>query len=140
VGLAPGGNINPEREYPSMFEPIHGSAPGIAGQGVANPIASILAGALLLRHLEAAPAADAIERAVAALLRGGRVRPPDLGGTARTTDVGDAVCALLADHPFYTEIRDAVAKELAAAVKQEKSVQAALEDATRGAQDYLNRK
>jgi tartrate dehydrogenase/decarboxylase/D-malate dehydrogenase len=97
VGLAPGGNINPEREYPSMFEPIHGSAPDIAGKGTANPTAAVLAGAMLLRHLGEAEAADRIDAAVAELLRRGTVRTPDLGGAARTTEVGDALCALLAE-------------------------------------------
>lgn len=108
IGLAPGGNVNPDRSAPSMFEPIHGSAPDIAGQGIANPLAAILAGAMLLRFLGHAPdggqraapatlAGDAIERAVARLLREGRIRTPDLGGTAKTDEVTDAVCALLAE-------------------------------------------
>ncbi len=96
VGLAPGGNINPEGEHPSMFEPIHGSAPDIAGQGIANPLAAILAGAMLLRHLGQGAAGDEIERAAGELLRRGDVRTPDLGGTSRTAEVGDAVCAMLA--------------------------------------------
>jgi tartrate dehydrogenase/decarboxylase/D-malate dehydrogenase len=105
IGLAPSGNLNPEREYPSMFEPIHGSAPDIAGKGIANPVAAILAGALLLRFVGTAPdagergqkavaAADAIEAAVGHVLRARRVCTPDLGGTAGTTDVGDAVCEM----------------------------------------------
>jgi tartrate dehydrogenase/decarboxylase/D-malate dehydrogenase len=106
VGLAPSGNINPQREFPSMFEPVHGSAPDIAGTGTANPIAAILAGAMLLRHLGQPEAADLIEGAVAALLRRGEVRTPDLGGTARTSDVGEAVCALLA-HDAAVEGSDA---------------------------------
>jgi tartrate dehydrogenase/decarboxylase/D-malate dehydrogenase len=101
IGLAPGGNINPQRRYPSMFEPIHGSAPDIAGRGTANPIAAILAGAMLLRFAgdgepRATQAASAIEQAVGQLLRESRVRTPDLGGSARTAEVGDAVCALMA--------------------------------------------
>jgi tartrate dehydrogenase/decarboxylase/D-malate dehydrogenase len=103
IGLAPGANVNPERRYPSMFEPIHGSAPDIAGQGIANPLAAILAGAMLLRFLGAgerqAPAAGdaaaAIEACVADLLAEGQVRTPDLGGMNRTPEVGDAVCARL---------------------------------------------
>jgi tartrate dehydrogenase/decarboxylase/D-malate dehydrogenase len=97
IGLAPGGNVNPERRYPSMFEPIHGSAPDIAGQGIANPLAAILAGAMLLRHLNATHAAGAIETAVGTLLREGRIRTPDLGGSASTAQVGDAICALVTE-------------------------------------------
>ena len=102
IGLAPGGNINPERRYPSMFEPIHGSAPDIAGKGIANPLAAILAGAMLLRFVgdgepRATRAADSLESAVGHLLREGRVRTPDLGGSATTTQVGDAVCALVGE-------------------------------------------
>jgi tartrate dehydrogenase/decarboxylase / D-malate dehydrogenase len=100
IGLAPGGNVNPERRYPSMFEPIHGSAPDIAGKGVANPLAAILAGAMLLRFVgngdaRTTRAADAVERAVGIVLREGRTRTPDLGGSAATTEVGDTVCALV---------------------------------------------
>lgn len=102
IGLAPGGNINPERTHPSMFEPIHGSAPDIAGRGVANPIAAILAGALLLRHVGngdpgTTAAADAIDRSVAHVLAAGRARTPDLGGTTTTAAVGEAVCAAMED-------------------------------------------
>ena len=114
IGLAPGGNVNLDRSAPSMFEPIHGSAPDIAGKGIANPVAAILAAAMLLRHLGSTPAvgtvgagasdptttsaahaADAIERAVAQVLREGRVCTPDLGGSAITAEVGDAVCGLV---------------------------------------------
>lgn len=87
IGLAPGGNINPERTFPSMFEPIHGSAPDIAGKGIANPVGAILAGAMLLRFVglgepRAMRAADAIQSAAARLLREGRVTTPELGGSA----------------------------------------------------------
>src|SRR5262249_20854599 len=78
VGLAASGNINPERAYPSMFEPVHGSAPDIAGKGIANPLAAILSAGLLLDHLGAPPAAAAIRKAVAAVLKGGKTRTPDL--------------------------------------------------------------
>jgi tartrate dehydrogenase/decarboxylase/D-malate dehydrogenase len=107
VGLAPGANLNPERQFPSMFEPIHGSAPDIGGQGIANPIAAILAGAMLLRHVgngDAATdgAADAIERAVGAVLASGRVRTRDLGGDSTTAALGEAVCAALdSDAPVW---------------------------------------
>jgi len=96
LGLAPSGNIDPSRRHPSMFEPVHGSAPDIAGRGVADPIAQIWAGAMLVEHLgEAAAAADivaAIERVLAAP---DSPRTPDLGGTARTADVGRAIASAL---------------------------------------------
>jgi len=94
LGLAPSGNINPEREFPSMFEPIHGSAPDIAGQGIANPIGAIGSGALMLEHLGEAVAARRVREAVAATLRD-RIFTPDLGGTAATDEVARAVVARL---------------------------------------------
>ena len=78
-----------------MFEPVHGSAPDIAGKGVANPIAQILTGAMMLDHLGEAAAARAIEAAVASVLRDGRVRTPDLGGPAATGELGRAVAELI---------------------------------------------
>jgi tartrate dehydrogenase/decarboxylase/D-malate dehydrogenase len=93
MGLAPSGNINPERRYPSMFEPVHGSAPDIVGKGVANPVAQILSGAMMMEHLGEKPAADAIDAAVRAVLAEGRAVTPDLGGTARTSEVTGAVLA-----------------------------------------------
>jgi tartrate dehydrogenase/decarboxylase/D-malate dehydrogenase len=90
IGIAPSANLNPEKEYPSMFEPVHGSAPDIAGKGIANPIGQIWSGALLLRHLGATEAADAIENAIAGVLARGEVRTPDIGGSARTVDMGAA--------------------------------------------------
>ena len=95
LGLGPSGNINPEREYPSMFEPIHGSAPDIAGQGIANPIGAIESGALMLEHLGEPAAADRVHGAVEATLRD-RVWPPDLGGGAGTSDVAREVIDRLA--------------------------------------------
>mgnify|MGYP001091174384 CR=1 FL=1 len=95
LGLAASGNLNPERTGPSMFESIHGSAPDIAGQGIANPIAQVAAGAMMLRHLGQGAAADAVERAVAAVLAAGEVRTPDLGGSASTADMGAALVATL---------------------------------------------
>ena len=92
IGLAASGCINPERAYPSMFEPVHGSAPDIAGRGIANPLAAILSAAMMLAHLGQTSAADAIHRAVAALLAEDGPRTPDLGGTATTSQVGAAVC------------------------------------------------
>ncbi|HXG34088.1 MAG TPA: tartrate dehydrogenase [Bryobacteraceae bacterium] len=91
IGLAPSANLDPERRYPSMFEPVHGSAPDIAGRGVANPVAAILSGAMMLEHLGQTQAARAIEEAVAAVLAEGRVRTPDLGGRSTTGDVAAAV-------------------------------------------------
>ncbi len=96
MGLAASANINPERTFPSMFEPVHGSAPDIAGKGIANPLAAILSAGLLLDHLGLPNAAAAVRRAVAAVLKAGQVRTPDLGGSAGTTDMGDAVLAALA--------------------------------------------
>ncbi|RLG92735.1 MAG: 3-isopropylmalate dehydrogenase [Candidatus Hecatellales archaeon] len=89
MGLAPSGNINPEGV--SMFEPIHGSAPKYAGKGLANPIAAILAGKLMLEHFGENEAAQAIDNAVKKVLVEGKVRPRDLGGKASTSEVGDAV-------------------------------------------------
>ena len=93
MGFAPGGNINPEGV--SMFEPIHGSAPKHAGKNVANPVAAILAGHMMLEHLGEQKAADEVERAVAEVLLEGKVRTYDLGGKSSTSDVGDAVTAKL---------------------------------------------
>jgi 3-isopropylmalate dehydrogenase len=91
MGVAASGNLNPDRTAPSMFEPVHGSAPDIAGQGIANPIAAILSVAMLLDSLDAAPAAGAIRNAVARVLAAGTPRTPDLGGKATTAQVGAAV-------------------------------------------------
>lgn len=95
IGLAASGNINPERSFPSMFEPIHGSAPDIAGKQLANPVAAILAARLMLQHLGEHKAADLILAGVEAVLAG-EVRTFDLGGTASTKEVGDAVVAAIA--------------------------------------------
>ena len=95
IGMAPSANLNPERDYPSMFEPVHGSAPDIAGKGIANPIGQIWSGALMLRHLGATEAANAIEDAIAATLAEGGVRTPDIGGSASTADLGEAIAAQL---------------------------------------------
>ena len=93
MGLAASANINPERAYPSMFEPVHGSAPDIAGKGIANPLAAILSAGLMLDHLQHPDAASKVRGAVASVLAEGRVLTPDLGGTATTADVGAAVLA-----------------------------------------------
>jgi tartrate dehydrogenase/decarboxylase/D-malate dehydrogenase len=93
LGIAPGGNINPERTYPSMFEPIHGSAPDIAGKGIANPIAAIWAGAMMLEHLGQASAARRIEQAIERVVEAAEVRTPDLGGSSSTKEVAAAIAA-----------------------------------------------
>ena len=95
IGLAPGGNINPEKEYPSMFEPVHGSAPDIAGKGIANPIGQIWTGAMMLEHLGHAEAARAVVAAIERVVEGGKTLTRDLGGRATTTEVGQAVAALI---------------------------------------------
>jgi tartrate dehydrogenase/decarboxylase/D-malate dehydrogenase len=95
MGLAASGNINPERVYPSMFEPVHGSAPDIAGKGIANPLAAILSVGMLLDHLGQAKSAVAVRQAVATVLKAGKPRTPDLGGTATTVQVAEAVLAAL---------------------------------------------
>ena len=95
MGLAASANINPERTHPSLFEPVHGSAPDIAGKGVANPLAAILSAALMFDHLGLESAAEAMRRAVAAVLKAGRPLTPDLGGKEHTADVARAVQAAL---------------------------------------------
>jgi tartrate dehydrogenase/decarboxylase / D-malate dehydrogenase len=91
LGLAPSANLNPEREYPSMFEPVHGSAPDIFGKGIANPVAMIWSGAMMLDFLGEKSAAGCILEAIKSVLKDGEVRTPDLGGGARTVEVGDAI-------------------------------------------------
>ena len=91
MGLAASANLDPEHRYPSMFEPVHGSAPDIAGKGVVNPLAAILSAALMLDHLELGAAAREVETAVAQVLAEGKVRTPDLGGTSSTEEVAAAV-------------------------------------------------
>jgi tartrate dehydrogenase/decarboxylase / D-malate dehydrogenase len=91
MGLAPSANLNPEKESPSMFEPVHGSAPDIAGKGIANPVAQIWSGAMMLEHLGQHEAAMSIERAIASVLAQSGPRTPDIGGKARTKDVGIAI-------------------------------------------------
>ena len=95
MGVAAGGNINPPRDYPSMFEPVHGSAPDIAGQGVANPIACIWTGAMMLEHLGQKEAADAIVTALEKVTGEGKTVTRDLGGAASTDEAADAVIAAL---------------------------------------------
>ena len=96
MGLAASANLDPQRRFPSMFEPVHGSAPDIAGKGVVNPLAAILTAGMMLEHLEMTAAAQELEAAVAAVLAEGKVRTPDLGGSNRTEEVTNAVLARLA--------------------------------------------
>jgi tartrate dehydrogenase/decarboxylase/D-malate dehydrogenase len=96
MGLAPSANLDPLRRFPSMFEPVHGSAPDIAGKGIVNPLATILSAAMLLEHLQMAGAARDVENAVAAVLAEGKTRTPDLGGTSQTEEVAEAVLEKLA--------------------------------------------
>jgi tartrate dehydrogenase/decarboxylase/D-malate dehydrogenase len=95
IGIAPSANINPERDYPSLFEPVHGSAPDIAGKGIANPIGQIWCGAMMLEHLGQADAGAAVLRAIEGVLATGP-HTPDLGGNATTTAVGRAVADAIA--------------------------------------------
>ncbi len=90
IGIAPSANLNPEREFPSMFEPVHGSAPDIAGKGIANPIGQIWSGAMMLEHLGQKAAAEAILNAIETVLAGGP-RTRDMGGRAGTEEVGKAI-------------------------------------------------
>jgi tartrate dehydrogenase/decarboxylase / D-malate dehydrogenase len=96
MGLAASANLDPSRRFPSMFEPVHGSAPDIAGQGIVNPLATILSAAMMLDHLGLEAAGRDIRAAVAAVLAEGRVRTPDLGGRSSTDEVGSAVLEKLA--------------------------------------------
>jgi len=95
MGLAPSANINPERQYPSMFEPVHGAAFDIVGRGIANPLATISAVAMMLEHLGESEAARRVDAAVALCLEEGQVLTPDLGGDASTVQVGDLVMHMM---------------------------------------------
>jgi len=95
IGIAPSGNINPERDFPSLFEPVHGSAPDIAGKGIANPVGQIWAGAMMLDHLGHPDASEAIIAALEEVLADPARRTADLGGQASTVTCGDAILAAL---------------------------------------------
>jgi tartrate dehydrogenase/decarboxylase/D-malate dehydrogenase len=95
IGIAPSANINPDKEYPSMFEPVHGSAPDIAGTGKANPIGQIWSGAMMLEHLGHADAAQAIEAAIEAVIAEKTLLTPDMGGKATTESLGKAIAEAL---------------------------------------------
>jgi len=90
IGIAPSANLNPEREYPSMFEPVHGSAPDIYGKGIANPVGQIWSAVMMLEHLGEPEAAAGVMAAIEAVLADGP-RTPDLGGSATTTEMGTAI-------------------------------------------------
>jgi len=95
IGVAPSANINPTREFPSMFEPVHGSAPDIAGKGIANPIGQIWSGAMMLDHLGHPEAAVAIERAIETAIQYPQLCTPDMGGNATTVELGKAIAEAL---------------------------------------------
>ena len=97
IGIAPSANLNPEKEYPSMFEPVHGSAPDIAGKGIANPIGQIWSGAMMLDYLGYPQAADTIVEAIETLLKRGSTLTADMGGNANTVEVGDALRDLVGE-------------------------------------------
>jgi len=105
IGIAPSANLNPEREFPSMFEPVHGSAPDIAGKGIANPIGQIWSGAMMLHHLGLPEAADAIENAIAHILAEKNVRTPDIGGTASTKELGSAIASRVSQETLSRSIK-----------------------------------
>ncbi|MCC7131694.1 MAG: tartrate dehydrogenase, partial [Gemmatimonadales bacterium] len=95
IGIAPSANLNPEREFPSMFEPVHGSAPDIAGRGIANPIGQIWAGAMMLEHLGLQDGHDLIVEAIEKVLAGAGPKTPDLGGGATTKELGSAIAEMV---------------------------------------------
>ena len=95
IGIAPSANINPERTHPSMFEPVHGAAPDIAGRHICNPIGQVWSGAMMLEHLGEAAAAAAVSEAIETLLRDGGPRTRDMGGQAGTAEVGKALAEIV---------------------------------------------
>ena len=95
MGMAAGGNINPEKAYPSMFEPIHGSAPDIAFQGIVNPVASIESVRMMMEHFGETEAALDIRNAVSKIMAEGRIKTADLGGSSKTQEVGDEIVRIL---------------------------------------------
>ena len=95
IAIAPGGNINPEKDFPSMFEPVHGSAPDIAGQNISNPIGQIWSGAMMLEHLGHPQAAKAIVDAIEHVIKDRTALTADMGGKANTQELGDAIAGLV---------------------------------------------
>jgi tartrate dehydrogenase/decarboxylase/D-malate dehydrogenase len=98
IGISPSANINPEKRFPSMFEPIHGSAPDIAGEGIANPLGMLWSMVLMLEHLDLADMAELLMKAIESVIAERRVRTPDMGGKSSTGEVVDEVCAKLLAH------------------------------------------
>lgn len=94
IGIAPSANLNPDRRFPSLFEPVHGSAPDIFGKGIANPVGQIWAGSMMLGHLGCAEAGDELLRAIETVLAEG-ARTPDMGGNATTSDVGKSIASIV---------------------------------------------
>ena len=99
IGIAPSANINPTREFPSLFEPVHGSAPDIAGRGLANPIGQVWCGAMMLEHLGHEEAGAAVLRAIERVLERGTELTPDLGGSGTTTSLGAEIAEEIARRP-----------------------------------------
>lgn len=95
IGISPSANINPEKRFPSMFEPIHGSAPDIAGKGIANPLGTLWSMVMMLEHLDLPDMAGMLMKAVASVVASGTVKTPDMGGTGTTSQVVDEVCRQL---------------------------------------------
>jgi tartrate dehydrogenase/decarboxylase / D-malate dehydrogenase len=96
IGIAPSGNINPERKYPSLFEPVHGSAPDIAGKGIANPVGQIWSAAMMLEHLGEHEASHAVISAIEIALQDKRISTRDVGGSANTISAGQAIAEAVA--------------------------------------------
>lgn len=97
LGIAPSANLNPTKEFPSMFEPVHGSGPDIAGKGVANPIGQIWSGAMMLEHLGHPEAARVVENAIEKVISDKKISTPDLGGSATTGDVGKSIAQVVSN-------------------------------------------
>lgn len=95
LGIAPSANLNPERDFPSMFEPVHGSAPDIAGKGIANPVGQIWSGAMMLDHLGHPEAAKVVENAIQVVIADKNIKTPDLGGRATTVEMGKAIAEIV---------------------------------------------
>ncbi|HEY0565432.1 MAG TPA: tartrate dehydrogenase [Terriglobales bacterium] len=102
IGIAPSANLNPEKQFPSMFEPVHGSAPDIAGKGIANPIGQIWSGAMMLRQLGEVDAADGVESAIASAVSSAGPRTADLGGNSSTVEVGEHIAQIVRDQAKAT--------------------------------------
>jgi tartrate dehydrogenase/decarboxylase/D-malate dehydrogenase len=109
IGVAPSGNINPDGTFPSLFEPVHGSAPDIAGKGIANPVGQIWAGALMLEHLGFIEAAKCITDAIDAALSREELRIDDLGGTENTQVCGKCIAEIIATiAPYYSDLKSTI--------------------------------